>query len=147
MTFLDRFFADFLVSPAHAQTGGAATGADLFGGFLLPLLLIFVVFYFLLIRPQNKKLKEHRQMVEALRRGDKVVTSGGIIGSISKVDNDTEITIEIAEKVRVKVLRHAITEVLNKPQPVGQSVDQSAKTRTTTRRTSSSSRTRKRKTK
>ena len=130
----------FLISTAYAQTGGAATGADFFGSFLLPLLLIFVVFYFLLIRPQNKKLKEHRQMIEALRRGDKVVTGGGIIGSISKVDNDAEITVEIAEKVRVKVLRHTITEVLNKPQPVNPSTKTPAKTTKTTRKRTGSTR-------
>ncbi len=126
--FVSDFVDGFLISTAQAQAGGAATGADFFGSFLLPLLLIFVVFYFLLIRPQNKKLKEHRQMIEALRRGDKVVTGGGIIGSVSKIDNDAEITVEIAEKVRVKVLRHTITEVLNKPQPISPSTKTPTKT-------------------
>ena len=105
-----------LVSPAYAQAaGGAAAGFDF--SFFLPLILIFAVFYFLLIRPQQKKLKEHRQMVSALRRGDKVLTSGGIIGTISRVVSDTEVLLEIADNVRVRVMRGTITEVLTKPEP------------------------------
>ncbi|MEE8332886.1 MAG: preprotein translocase subunit YajC, partial [Alphaproteobacteria bacterium] len=84
---------------------------------LLPLVLIFVVFYFLLIRPQQKKMKAHRTMVEALKRGDKVVTGGGLIGTVTKVPEGNEIQIEIADGVRVKVMRHTIQEILTKPQP------------------------------
>jgi preprotein translocase subunit YajC len=83
----------------------------------LPLVLIFVVFYFLLIRPQQKKLKEHKGMLEALRRGDRVVTGGGIIGTIVKINADDELVVEIAEGVRVRVLRSTINLVLAKTEP------------------------------
>jgi preprotein translocase subunit YajC len=103
-----------LISPAYAQTGGGA-GFDIMA--LAPLVLIFVVFYFLLIRPQQKKLKQHRDMLTALRRGDRVVV-GGIIGSIAKVVSDTELSVEIAEGVRVRVVRSAVTDVVAKTEPV-----------------------------
>ena len=105
-----------LISPAYAQAAGDA-GAG--GGMLqlLPLVLIFVVFYFLLIRPQQKKAKMHRSMVEALSRGDKVITGGGLLGTVTKVPGGNEIQVEIAEGVRVKVMRHTIQEILTKPQP------------------------------
>jgi preprotein translocase subunit YajC len=104
------------VSTAYAQAGGAAGGGfDLVS--FLPLILIFVVFYFLLIRPQQKKLKEHRSMLDALRRGDRVVTGGGIVGTVVKVGNDDEVMIEIAEGVRVRVLKPTITTVLAKTEP------------------------------
>ena len=85
------------------------------GGFesLLPLVLIFVVFYFLLIRPQQKKQKQHREMLEALRRGDRIVTAGGIIGTITKA-NETELTVEIAEEVKVRVMRAMVSDVMVK---------------------------------
>jgi preprotein translocase subunit YajC len=73
--------------------------------------------YFLLIRPQQKKVKEHRAMVDALRRGDQVVTSGGIIGKVSKVKEDGEVEVEIAEGVRVRVVKATISQVLNKTEP------------------------------
>ena len=85
---------------------------------LAPFLLIFVLFYFLMIRPQQKKMKEHRGMVANLRRGDRVVTGGGFVGVVSRVINDGEIQVEIAEGVRVRVLRHTITQVLGKGEPV-----------------------------
>jgi preprotein translocase subunit YajC len=104
------------VSPAYAQAaGGGPAGFDLFS--LLPLILIFVVFWFLLIRPQQKKMKQHREMIAAIRRGDRVLTGGGIIGTVSKVLNDTEVQVEIAEGVRVKVARSTISEVLAKTEP------------------------------
>jgi preprotein translocase subunit YajC len=83
---------------------------------LAPLILIFVVFYFLLIRPQQKRMKEHREMLANLRRGDRVVTGGGIIGQIVKVGED-ELTVEIGEGMRVKVLRSTVSSVLSKPEP------------------------------
>jgi preprotein translocase subunit YajC len=83
------------ISPAYAQAlGGGSGGFDLVQ--LAPLALIFVVFYFLIIRPQQKKAKDHKTMIDALRRGDKVVTSGGIVGTVAKVLNDREISLEIA---------------------------------------------------
>jgi preprotein translocase subunit YajC len=79
---------------------------------MFPLLLIFAVFYFLLIRPQQKKMKEHREMLVAVRRGDKVVTGGGIIGTVSKVISDDEIQVEIAEGVKVKIARSTLASVM-----------------------------------
>ena len=105
-----------LISPAYAQAAGA-TGAAGYMQFI-PLLLIFVVFYFLLIRPQQKKMKDHRSMLEAVRRGDRVVTNGGIIGLVTKAD-DKELTVEIAEGVRVKVMRDMISNIISKTEPVG----------------------------
>ena len=83
----------------------------------LPLVLIFVVFYFLLIRPQQKKQKEHRTMLDALRRGDRVVTGGGILGTVSKVVSPEEVEVDIASGVRVRIVRSTITSVLAKPDP------------------------------
>lgn len=86
---------------------------------LMPIVLIFVVFYFLLIRPQQKKMREHREMLSAIRRGDRVVTGGGLVAQVIKVGDDDQVTLEIAENVRVKVIRSTITTVLAKPQPAG----------------------------
>ncbi|MFD1511202.1 preprotein translocase subunit YajC [Lacimonas salitolerans] len=83
----------------------------------LPLILIFAIMYFLLIRPQQKKLKEHQKMVEALRRGDQVVTQGGLIGKVSKVKDDNEIEVELSENVRVRVVKSTIAQVLTKTEP------------------------------
>ncbi len=83
----------------------------------VPLILIFAIMYFLLIRPQQKKAKEHQAMVDALRRGDQVVTQGGIIGKVSKVKEDGEIEVEIADGVRVRVVKATIAQVLNKTEP------------------------------
>ena len=101
------------ISPAYAANGAS----DSFGMFV-PLILIFVVFYFLMIRPQQKKQKNHREMIGALRRGDRIVTNGGLIGSISRVANDNELIVEVASGVKVRVLRSMIAELLSKPQPV-----------------------------
>jgi len=100
------------ISPAYAQDAAAGgTGAVIMQ--LLPLILIFAVFYFLLIRPQQKKLKEHRTMLQALKRNDKVITGGGIVGTITKVRDDSdEIEVELAPGVRVTVLRGTISSVL-----------------------------------
>ena len=104
------------ISPAYAQDAGAGG----LGGIeaLLPLVLIFVVFYFLLIRPQQKKMKEHKATLSAIRRGDKVVTGGGIVGTVTKVIDDLEITVEIADGVKVRVQRGLISTVLSKTEPV-----------------------------
>jgi preprotein translocase subunit YajC len=109
------------VSPAFAQAGGDVAGAG--AGILqfLPLILIFVVFYFLLIRPQQKKLKQHRDMLAAIRRGDRIVTGGGIIGTVNKVIDDNEVMLEIAEGVRVRVHKPLISAVLAKSEAAASS--------------------------
>jgi preprotein translocase subunit YajC len=103
---------DWLISSANAQAAGAApAGNPLLQ--MLPLVLIFVVFYFLLIRPQAKRAKEHKAMVAALGVGDEVVTSGGILGKITET-GEQFLTIEIASGVQVKVQRHTVTNVVPK---------------------------------
>ena len=104
-----------LISPAYAQGTGMLDQNTIIQ--FLPLILIFVVFYFLLIRPQQRKTKDHKTMLDALRRGDRVVTGGGIIGTVARVDTPEEVTVDIAEGVRVRVLRGTITSVLAKPDP------------------------------
>ncbi|WP_299733225.1 preprotein translocase subunit YajC [uncultured Tateyamaria sp.] len=89
---------------------------EAFGQFI-PLLLIFGIMYFLLIRPQQKKVKEHAAMVSALRRGDQVVTQGGLIGKVTKVKDDNEIEVELAEGVKVRVVQSTIATVLSKTEP------------------------------
>ena len=108
-----------LISTAYAQGTGVSGMFDNQSALLqfLPLVLIFVVFYFLLIRPQQKKAKEHRATLDALRRGDKVVTGGGIIGTVVRTDGADEVSIEIAEGVRVRVVRSTITNIVAKPDP------------------------------
>jgi preprotein translocase subunit YajC len=105
------------VTPAYAQAAGGAAGA--FTSFI-PLILIFAIMYFLLLRPQQKKMKEHKAMVEALRRGDQVVTQGGLIGKVTKVKDDNEVEVEIASGVVVRVVRHTITQVTTKTDPAKQ---------------------------
>ena len=82
-----------------------------------PLILIFAIMYFLLIRPQQKKLKEHQAMVEALRRGDEVITAGGLVGKVTKVRDNGEVDVEVAKGVNVRVIKSTITTVLNKTEP------------------------------
>lgn len=97
------------ISTAHAMgTQGAAAGQQ--GGItaFIPLILMFVIFYFLLIRPQQKKAKAHQEMISAIKKGDKVITSGGIHGTVVKVE-DATVTLEIAEKVSIKMVRANIT--------------------------------------
>ena len=86
-------------------------------GQFLPLILIFGIMYMLLIRPQQKKMKEHKSMVDALRRGDQVITQGGLIGKVAKVKEDGEIEVEIADGVKVRVVKATIAQVLNKTEP------------------------------
>jgi preprotein translocase subunit YajC len=104
------------VTPAYAQAAGGAGSA--FASFV-PLILIFAIMYFLLIRPQQKKLKEHQAMVAALRRGDQVVTQGGLIGKVTKVkeDGSNEVEVEIADNVKVRVIKTTIAQVLSKTEP------------------------------
>ncbi len=83
----------------------------------IPLILIFAIMYFLLIRPQHKKMKEHQQMVEALRRGDQVITQGGLIGKVVKVKENNELDVEIADGVKVRVVQSTIAQVVSKTEP------------------------------
>ena len=100
-------------TPAYAQAAGGGSAIASF----VPLILIFAIMYFLLIRPQQKKMKEHRAMVEALRKGDQIVTQGGMIGKVTKIIDDNEAQVEIADGVKVRIVRHTITQVLNKTEP------------------------------
>ena len=102
------------VTPAFAQAAGGASSA--FSSFV-PLILIFAIMYFLMIRQQQKKAKQHKAMIDSLRRGDQVVTSGGVLGKVSKVSDDGIVEIEIAEGVKVRVMRATIAQVLNKTEP------------------------------
>ena len=113
------------VSEAWAQTGSSGSG-DIFVS-LMPLILIFAVFYFLLIRPQQKRQKAHREAVGALRRGDKVLTGGGIFGTVVKIVDDTEVLVEISEGVRVSLSRMTIQEVISKSQKVGEDIKEEKK--------------------
>lgn len=83
----------------------------------VPLILIFAIMWFLLIRPQQKKLKEHQAMVTALRKGDQVVTQGGLIGKVTRVKGDDELEVELSEGVRVRVVKQTISQVLSKTEP------------------------------
>jgi preprotein translocase subunit YajC len=83
----------------------------------IPLILIFAIMYLLLIRPQQKKLKEHQAMVAALRRGDQIVTQGGLIGKVSKVKDDNEIEVELSDNVKVRVVKSTVAQVISKTEP------------------------------
>lgn len=114
------------ISTAQAQTAAAAAPAGLnfesLGQFI-PLILVFLVMYFFLMRPQQKKMKEHKAMLESLRRGDKVVTGGGILASVVKVGPDDEVTVDVGDGVKLRVLRSSITNVLAKTEPAGKGGD------------------------
>lgn len=104
-----------IFTPAYAQDAAAGPGAfDL----LFPMVLVFVIMYFLIIRPQQRKAREHREMLEALRRGDEVVTAGGVIGKVSKVkEGEDEVEVEIAENVKIRVVKGLISAVTSKTEP------------------------------
>ena len=96
-------------SPAFAQAGAAAEGPPVFMQFL-PLIFIFVIFWFLLIRPQQKRMKQHREMIGAVKRNDTAVTTGGLIGKVTKVE-ENEVELEIASGVRVRVVKSMLSDV------------------------------------
>ncbi|HWA00361.1 MAG TPA: preprotein translocase subunit YajC [Caulobacterales bacterium] len=107
------------ITPAYAQAAGAAGGPDSTMAFLIqvaPLVLIFIVFYFLMIRPQQRRMKAHQEMIAALKRGDVIVTSGGLIGKVKSVHDD-EVRVELAPNVEVRVVRGSISEVRSKSDP------------------------------
>jgi preprotein translocase subunit YajC len=110
------------ITPAFAQSNPLSS---LFGGdsggmmtSLLPLILIVVIMYFLVLRPQQQKVKQHQAMVRALRRGDTVVTNGGLVGKVTKVVDDDQIEVEIADGVRVRQMRSMVSDVRAKGEPV-----------------------------
>lgn len=105
-------------SPAYAQTAGAVSGASGFAAYsgFVPIILMVVIFYFLLIRPQQARVKQHKQMIEAVKKGDVAVTGGGLIGRVSKVDGD-EVEIELAPNVRVRAVKSTLTEVRGTTKP------------------------------
>ncbi len=102
-------------SPAYAQAAGASQ-ASLLESFL-PLILIVLIFWFLVLRPQSKRMKEHREMVTNVRRGDTVVTGGGLIGKVARVKDDNEIEVDVADGVRVRVVKSTLSEVRTKGEP------------------------------
>ena len=108
-----------LISPAFAQ----GSGLDPFGGVvgIVPILAMFVIFYLLLLRPQQQRAKQHREMVANIRRGDTVVTAGGIVGKVTKVKDEAEIEVEIADNTRVRVIKGTVAEVRVKGEPVKES--------------------------
>lgn len=100
---------DFFISSAYAQDAAPQAGLMSF----LPLIIIFVIFYFLLIRPQMKRAKEHKNLVAALSVGDEVVTNGGLLGKITKV-SESFVTVEVADNVKIKLQKHAVASVMPK---------------------------------
>jgi preprotein translocase subunit YajC len=98
-------------------TGGAGGGSEMIMS-LLPFVLIFVIMYFLILRPQQRRVKQHQEMVKNVRRGDTVITSGGIVGKVTKVLDDEQIEIDIADGVRVRQMRSMVSEVRAKGEPV-----------------------------
>ncbi|MDP2378574.1 preprotein translocase subunit YajC [Reyranella sp.] len=104
------------ISPAWAQATGGGSGDFLVQ--LFPLILIFVVFYFLLIRPQQTKMRAHREMLAGVKRGDRVVTGGGIIGLVTKVISDNELQVELADGVRVRIVKQTISDILTRGESV-----------------------------
>ena len=105
------------ITPAYAQAAGVPAAGD-FIGMILPLVAIMGVFYFLLIRPQQRKMKDHQEMLKKVGKGDTVVTNGGLIGKVIKVVDDNELQVEIGENVKVRVLRSGISDVRAKGEPV-----------------------------
>jgi preprotein translocase subunit YajC len=105
-----------VITPAFAQGLGGGSGDLVLQ--LVPFLLIFVIMYFLIIRPQQRRVKEHQELVRNVRRGDTIVTTGGIVGKVTKATDDPEIEVEIADGVRVKLVRTMISEVRTRGEPV-----------------------------
>jgi preprotein translocase subunit YajC len=106
-----------VITPAFAQVPGAGGGTDMLIQ-LVPFLLIFVIMWFLIIRPQQRRAKTHQELIKNVRRGDTIITSGGLIAKVSKVIDDAEVEAEIAEGVRVRIVRGMIQDVRSKTEPV-----------------------------
>ncbi len=103
-------------TPAYAQAAGGSPGGDIFG-ILFLIVPMFAIMYFLIWRPQQKRMKEHQEMVKNIRRGDNVVTAGGIIGKVTKVVDDNEIILESGEGNKIRMLRSSVSEVRSKSEP------------------------------
>jgi preprotein translocase subunit YajC len=105
------------ISPAFAQTGSPM--GDPFTGILIPMLLMVLIFYFLVIRPQSQRQKQHRELIERVRRGDTVVTAGGFIGKVTRVaENSDEVEVELSDVMKVRVLKSTLMDVRSKGEPV-----------------------------
>lgn len=107
---------DLLISPANAQSAPGPLGFDIMS--ILPLILIFAVFYFFLIRPQQKKAQQQKVLLSSLKRGDRVLTNGGLIGTITKVINEQELEVEIATDVKVRIARPMVADLLLSTEPI-----------------------------
>ena len=114
---LPAVFLVLLASPKQAYAQGVASGGGSLLQGLMPLLLIVAVMYFLLIRPQQKRTRQHRELVSALRRGDKVLTSGGFYAVVTRVIDERDIEVELAGKTKVKMLRSSVLELVASPPP------------------------------
>lgn len=114
------------ITPAFAQAAGAAGDTNSMLMSLLPFALIFVIMYFLILKPQQKKLKDHQALVKNIRRGDTVVTSGGLVGKVTKVVDDDQIEVEIADGVKIRQMRQMISGVRTKGEPAKDSKEETA---------------------
>ena len=113
------------ITPAFAQAAGAGDTNSMLMS-LLPFALIFVIMYFLILKPQQKKLKDHQELVKNIRRGDTVVTNGGLVGKVTKVVDDDQIEVEIADGVRIRQMRGMISGVRTKGEPAKDSQEETA---------------------
>lgn len=106
------------ITPAYAQAAGSPGIQGLFTTMIVPLVMIMVVFYFLLIRPQQRKAKEHQELLKKINRGDTVITIGGLIGKVVKIVDDNELQVEVGDNVKVRILRSAVSDVRAKGEPI-----------------------------
>jgi preprotein translocase subunit YajC len=114
------------ITPAYAQAAGGLGSTDMLVQFA-PLVIVFAIMYFLLLRPQQRRAAEHKTMIKNVRRGDTIVTNGGIVGRVTKVVDDNELEAEIADGVRVRVMRSMISDVRAKGEPVKADAAKAAK--------------------
>jgi preprotein translocase subunit YajC len=112
-----------MITPAFAQTTSPIAGGAI--DFLIPMIPVFAIFYFLVIRPQQKRMKEHQALIDAVKRGDTVVTTGGIIGKVIRVGPEGELRVEIANNVQIQIVKSAISEVRSKSEPVRETEEKS----------------------
>jgi preprotein translocase subunit YajC len=107
-----------MITPAFAQAAGSGSALDMMMTNFLPLAAIFVIMYLLILRPQQKRAKQHQEMVKNVRRGDVVITNGGLVGKVTKVVDDDQVEVEIADGVRVRQMRSMVADVRSKSEPV-----------------------------